>query len=166
MDEAKQWLERLLEIRPEHKHANVQCGMILSAKARKLLPNYGRYPASAEPDLSTLRDKAGPLLDEASRHLMRAITLYDEQTAAPFFMEEVTSMRAYLADPERAAQAMRDKLQEMFRQHQTQAAVPSVEEESDSASSSATITFPLSPEAIAEDRDRPFPPNPWRIPVN
>src|SRR5689334_1956911 len=48
MDEAKRWLERLVEIRPEHKYANVYCGMILSAKARKLLPNYGRYPISPE----------------------------------------------------------------------------------------------------------------------
>src|SRR5436305_4943130 len=45
MDEARQWLERVLEIRPDHKHANVQCGMILRAQANKLMPNYGRYPA-------------------------------------------------------------------------------------------------------------------------
>jgi hypothetical protein len=81
-------------------------------------------------------------------------------------MKDVASMRAYLADPERAAQAMRHELQETLRQHLQGAAAESQEEREDSSSSSATITFQLSPEAIAEDRERPFPPNPWRIPVN
>ncbi len=83
MDEAKRWLERLLEVRPDHKHANVHCGMILIGKTRKLLPNYGHYPVRPEPNLPILRAKAEPLLDEASRHLARAIALYGEQTAAP-----------------------------------------------------------------------------------
>ena len=158
MDEAKRWLERLVEIRPEHKYANVYCGMILSAKARKLLPNYGRYPVSPEPDLASLRMKAGPLLDEASRHLERALALHRDQTAAPYLMEEVASMRAYLADPDKAAKMSRDKFQEMFRHYSAG--------ESGDSSSSATMTFELSPEAIAEDRERPFPPNPWRITVS
>jgi len=78
----------------------------------------------------------------------------------------VTSMRAYLADPEGAAKAMRDKRQEMLRRHLRGDAEDSQDGESGSSSSSATITFTLSPEAIAEDRERPFPPDPWRIPVN
>jgi tetratricopeptide (TPR) repeat protein len=167
MSEAKRWLERLVEVRPDHQYANVYCGMILSARARKLLPNYGQYPTGPEPDLASLRRKAGPLLDEAGRHLARALALHGEQTAAPYLMEEVTSMRAYLADPDKAAENLRDKFEEMFRQQSLGAAMQSqVAGESELSSSSATITFELSPEAIAENRERPFPPNPWRIPVN
>ncbi len=70
-------------------------------------------------------------------------------------------MRAYLADPEEAAETWRQKFREMIRQHSPENETG----DSESSSSSATITFQLSPEAIAEDRERPFPPNPWRIPV-
>jgi hypothetical protein len=73
-------------------------------------------------------------------------------------MEELASMRAYLADPDKAAKRLRDKFQEMFRQHSAG--------ESAGPTSSATMTFELSPVAIAEDRERPFPPNPWRITVS
>ncbi len=165
-DEAKHWLERLLEVRPDHKDADVQCGLILRAKAGKLVPNYGRYPAPPEPDLASLRSQVEPLLDEASRHLERASALYGDRTAAPFLMREVSGMRAYLADPIRAAEALRREHEEMFRRHmlgsvgQNQPA-----EDLGSPGSSATITFQLSPEALAEDRARPFPPNPWRLPV-
>ncbi len=165
MDEAKQWLERLAELYPEHKYANFYCGMILTFKARKLLPNYGRYPALPEPDLASLRMKARPLLEEATRHLERALALHGEKTAAPHFLDEVTSMQTYLADPDTAARELQEKATELFRKHwqaretQTQAAEDNVK-----SGPSATITFHLSPEALAEDRARPFPPNPWRIP--
>jgi tetratricopeptide (TPR) repeat protein len=167
MDEAKQWLERLLELQPEHKYANFHCGMILSGKARKLLPNYGRYPVPPEPDLASLRLKVSPLLEEASRHLSRALTLHGESTGASFFVDDVRSMQAYLADPNKAARDLREKLTEMFSKHMQAAAtggqgggiaVP--------ARSSETITFTLSPEALAEDREPAFPPNPWRLPVS
>lgn len=166
VDEAKRWLERLLEVRPHDKWADVCCGMILSMKAGKLLPNYGRYPAAPEPNLGSLRKKAGPLLAEAERHLARAIALYGEETAAPHFMKEVTSKREYLADPNQAAETRRKHHEEMFREHvrnrakQNQTAGASKE-----SSSSSGITFQLSPEAVAEDRARPFPPNPWRLPA-
>jgi len=166
MDEAKQWLERLVELHPEHKYANFYCGMILSAKARKLLPNYGRFPPWPEPDLASLRMKVSPLLEEASRHLARALALHGAHTAASHFVDKVTSMQAYLADPDKAARDLRDKLTESFRKHwqaratEGQTAGPAVP-----SGPSATITFRLSPEALAEDRARPFPPNPWRIPA-
>ena len=162
MEEAKRWLERLLEVRPEHKYANVYCGMILVAKAQKLLPNYGRYPVPPEPDLATLRMQAGPLLDEANRHLTRALALHGEQTAASFFIEDVSSMRAYLADPEKAGEMLREKFEKAFREH----SIATANGESQPSGSSETITSELSPEAIAEDRERSFPPNPWRIPVS
>jgi hypothetical protein len=164
LDESKQWLECLAQLDPEHKYANFYCGMILSEKARKLLPNYGRLPSVPEPDLASLRAKAGSLLEEASRHLSRALILHGEQTAASHFMDEVRSMQAYLADPDKSARDLHDKLTESFREHwQATAAEPAGH--AVQSGSSATITFRLSAEALAEDRERPFPPNPWRIPV-
>ena len=156
MDEAKHWLERLLELNPGHKYANSQCGMILIAKAHKLIPNYGRFPSVPEPDLPSLRPKVGPLLEEARRHFARALSIAGEQTAASHFLDEVTSMETYLADPEKSARDLREKFAALRKRAQAGG---------DADSSSETITFHLSPEAIAEDRARPFPPNPWRIPT-
>jgi hypothetical protein len=76
-------------------------------------------------------------------------------------------MQAYLADPDKAAKTLHDKRQEMFRQHSLGTARQRLAAgESAGSSSSATMTFQLSPEAIAEDRERSFPPNPSRIPVS
>jgi hypothetical protein len=86
--ETKHWLERRAELDPGNKYANFYCGMILTDKARKLLPNFGRLPASPEPDLPSLRTKVGPLLEEASRHFDHALTLDRawgaEEKARPF----------------------------------------------------------------------------------
>ncbi len=163
MDEAKQWLEYLLELDPRHKYANFYCGLILTDKARKLLPNYGRFPPLPEPDLASLRMKVGPLLEEASRHLTRALALHGEQTGASHFIDEVTSMQAYLADPDKAARDLQEKFTKLFREH-SQAAETQAAGEATPSSTSETITFTLTPEALAEDRERPFPPNPWRLP--
>ena len=164
MDEAKQWLERLAELYPEHKYANFYCGMILSAKARKLLPSYGRFPPLPEPDLASLRTKVSPLLEQASRHLARTLTLDREHAAALHFIDEVTSMQAYLIDPDQAACDLRDKATELFRnQWQAGAAERRTAGPAVPPGPSTTITFRLSPEALAEDRARPFPPNPWRV---
>ncbi len=163
VDETKQWLERLAELDPENEYANSYCGMILIMKAHRLLPNYGQLPPVPEPDLASLRAKVGPLLEEARRHLARALALHGEQTGASHFLDEVTSMQAYLADPDMAARKLREELEEQFREHWqargtgAEGTVPLGHAE--------TITFQLSPEAIAEDMARPFPPNPWRIPV-
>ena len=165
MDEAKKWLERLAELDPENKYANCYCGMILSGKARKLLPNYGRLPPVPEPDLASVRAKAGPLLEEAHLHLARALALHGEQTGAARFLEDVTSMQTYLADPNKSARDLREKLTDLFHK-QVQAGTVQTETGTRAApSSSSTITFHLSAEALAEDRERPFPPNPWRIPA-
>lgn len=166
MYEAKQWLERLLELQPNHKHANFYCGMILSGKARKLLPNYGRFPPGSLPDPPSLRMRARPLLQEARWHLERALALHGGQTAATHLLDDVASMEIYLVDPEKGTRDFRDKLDKLFRKH-----LPETANESSGPGPSApvresdTITFTLSPEAIAEDRERPFPPNPWRIPT-
>jgi tetratricopeptide (TPR) repeat protein len=126
MNEAKQWLEYLLELDPGHKYANFHCGLMLTAKAGKLLPNYERFPPLPEPDLASLRMKVGPLLEEASRHLARAIALHGEQTGASHFIDEVTSMQAYLADPDKSARDLHDKFTKLFHEHsqrsETQAA--------------------------------------------
>src|SRR3954464_15234316 len=91
----------------------------------------------------------------------RALALYGEQTAASHFMEDVAAMRVYLTDPEKAAMMLRAKFEDRIRQHPpaTETKVQGTEE-AESSSSSETITFELSPDAIAEDRARPFPPNP------
>ncbi|MBV8820207.1 MAG: hypothetical protein JO022_17735 [Acidobacteriaceae bacterium] len=159
VNEAKQWLERLLELEPQHKYANFQCGLVLMAKARKLLPNYGRFPPGPELDLPSDRMKARPLLEEANQHLERALALHGEQTAASFLLDDVTSMQAYIEDPDLAARDLRHKLGESFNRH------VQGKKTDTQAADSATITFSLSPDALAEDRKRPFPPNPWRIPV-
>jgi tetratricopeptide (TPR) repeat protein len=155
LEEAKHWLERLAELDPEHKYANFYCGMILTTRARKLLPNYGRLPPLPEPDLTSLRAKVGPLLEEAKRHLSRALSLDREHRGAWSLMDDVASMQAYLADPDQAARDLREKLEREFRAARRQAA--------GTLGPSATITFRPSPEALAEARARPFPPNPWWI---
>jgi hypothetical protein len=45
-------------------------------------------------------------------------------------MEEVTSMRAYLADPDKAAETLREELEETFRQHSLGAACKARRQES------------------------------------
>jgi len=158
-NEAKQWLERLLELEPEHKYADFQCGLVLMSKARKLLPNYGRFPQGPDPDLPSDAMQARPFLEEAKQHLERALALHGQQTAASFLLDEVVSMQAYIEDPDQAARDLRHRLEESFNKHLQD------RETETQAADSATITFSLSPEALAEDRKRPFPPNPWRIPV-
>jgi hypothetical protein len=133
--------------------------MILTTMAQRLLPNYGRLPSTPEPDLASRRIRVEPLLDEASRHLVRAATLVDDQSAIGHFSEEIASMKAYLADPDQAARDLRDKHTQLLRKH-LQAS-----EAGASAPSSGMITFRLTPEALAEDAERRFPPNPWRIPI-
>jgi hypothetical protein len=132
--------------------------MILATKARKLLPNYDRLPPVPEPDLLSLRAKAGPLLEEAKRYLLRALSSERGHTGAGHFLDDVAPMQAYLADPDQAARDLREKLEQEFRAAQGQATGPH-----EPLSSSATITFHLSPEALAEARAHPFPPNPWWI---
>jgi tetratricopeptide (TPR) repeat protein len=82
LEEAKHWFERLAEIYPEHKYADFYCCMIAVVQAQKLLPNYGRFPRppETEEDRKFLRMKAGPLLDQAKRHLSRTLTLEPEHT--------------------------------------------------------------------------------------
>jgi tetratricopeptide (TPR) repeat protein len=163
VDEAKQWLERLAELDPENKYANSHCGMILMMKAHRLLPHYGQLPPVPETDLLSLRAEVGPWLEEARRHLARALALHGEQTAASHFLDEVTSMQAYLADPDMTARRLREELEVRFREHwQTR---ETRDENAVPPGHAETISFQLSPEAIAEDMARPFPPNPWRIPM-
>ena len=162
-DDAKRWLERLAELAPAHTYANFQCGLLLTSKAHKLLPNYGRFPSVPEPDLASLRAKAGPVLEEARQHLARALALHGDRTAASLFLDRITSMETYLADPEKSARELHEKFMPLFHEHmEAQKQANGDAEPSDSA----TISFHLTPEALAEDRERPFPPNPWRIPLN
>ena len=160
LDEAKAWLERLLELEPEHKYANFHCGLILNAKAHKVLPNYCRFPWRPEPDLASLRTKVGPLLEEAVRHLERALVLNPEEIGALFFLEQVRSMQAYLADPDQAARDLHKKHMEEFRKHRQASAN---ETQDAGGGESEAITFELRPEAVEEHRKRPFPPNPWLL---
>jgi tetratricopeptide (TPR) repeat protein len=48
-DEAICWLERLAELDPTDYDPNLSCATLLTMEARKLLPNYGRFPAFPEP---------------------------------------------------------------------------------------------------------------------
>lgn len=162
LDDAKQWFERLAELNPKHTHANFYVGMILSMKARKLLPNFGRLPSVPEPDLPSRRVIVEPLLEEASRHLTRAQAVSGDQTAAAFSLDEVASMRVYLDDPEKAAQDLRDKFNKAFREHSEKNAS---QQDGESAAARDSITFDLRPEALAEIEARKFPPNPWLISV-
>jgi len=158
-DEAICWLERLAELDPTDYNPNLSCATLLTMGARKLLPNYGRFPALPEPDLPSLRTKVGPLLDEASRHLTRAAEKLrsDQQRAGlQYFVDEIASMRIYLTDPEQAAREAYDKAMELYRKHS---------QPGGTAQTEAGITFTLTAEGIAEDIARPFPPNPWRIPL-
>jgi tetratricopeptide (TPR) repeat protein len=159
LDEAKHWLERLAELDPQNDYANFYCGVILTTKAQKLLPNYGPVPSTPEPDLASRRISVEPLLDEASRHLERAATLVKDQSGIRHFSEQIASMKLYLSDPDQAARDLREKHTQLFRKH-VQAS-----ETGASARSSAKVTFRLTPEALAEDREKRFPPNPWRIPL-
>jgi tetratricopeptide (TPR) repeat protein len=168
VDEAKQWLKRLADVDPTNKYADLHCGILLSIKARKLLPDYGGSASLPDHERASLRTKVGPLLEEARHHLTRALarlTLDQEHAAVSHFMDDITSMQTYLIDPEQAAREMRDKAMEIFRKH-SQSRVDETEAggQPSPSGTSGTITFTLSPEAIAEDMARPFPPNPWRIP--
>jgi tetratricopeptide (TPR) repeat protein len=168
VDEAKEWLKRLADVDPTNKYADLHCGILLSIKARKLLPDYGGLASLPDHERASLRTKVGPLLEEARHHLTRALgrlTLDQEHAAVSHFMDDITSMQTYLIDPEQAAREMRDKAMELFRKH-SQSRVDEREAggQPSPSGTSGTITFTLSPEAIAEDMARPFPPNPWRIP--
>ncbi len=169
VDEAKHWLKRLVDVDPTNKHADLHCAILLSMKARKLLPNYGGSASLPGDDLVSLRTKVGPLLEEASHHLKRAlarVTSDQEHAGLSHFMDDITSMQTYLIDPEQAAREMRDKAMELFRKH-SQSRVDETEAggQPSPSGTSGGITFTLSPEAIAEDLARPFPPSPSRIPV-
>ncbi len=165
MEQAKQWFERLAQVNPHHKYANYQCGFIACTQAQKLLPNYGWFPISAETeeDRRSLRTKVGPFLEEATRHLSRALTLDPEHIGAFHFMADIRLMEAYLAETEELARQMREESIEwknrsrlgQARFRETQAPEEAV------SAHSATIIFRPSPEALAEARARPFPPNPW-----
>ena len=143
--------------------------LLLSMKARKLLPNYGGSTSLPDHDRASLRTKVGPLLEEASHHLTRVLarlTLDQEHAGVSHFMDDITSMQTYLIDSEQAAREMRDKAMQLFRKH-LQSRVDETEAggQPSPSGTSGTITFTLSPEAIAEDLARPFPPSPSRIPV-
>ncbi len=166
VEEQKQWLERLAEVYPEHKYANFYCGMYACTQAQRLLPNHGRFPRPPETgeDRRSLSTKVGPLLEQDLRHLSRALKLDPEHRGALHFMADIKSIQAYLADSEEVARQMRDESAEweskerQLRETAKQSAgEPAVSRES------ATITFRPSPEALAEARARPFPPNPWWI---
>jgi tetratricopeptide (TPR) repeat protein len=164
MEEAKQWFERLADIYPDHKYANFYCGLIASMGARKLLPNYGRFPRPPETqeDRRSLRAKAGPLLEYGRRHLSRTLTLDPAHTGAFHFMAEIRSMEAYLADTAEESRHMRIESGE-WKSKQRLVSEAATQGGPVAAGPSATITFRASPEALAEARARPFPPNPWWI---
>jgi len=110
--------------------------------------------------------KVAPLLEEATRHLERALALHGERTAAAHFLDKVVSIQAYLVDPDKSTRDLRDQLTESFQKHlQATATEGQSTEPGGRRGRPASITFRLSPEAIAEDKARPFPPNPWRLPV-
>jgi tetratricopeptide (TPR) repeat protein len=165
MDDAKQWFEHLAELNPQHTHANFYAGMILTTKARKLLPNFGRFPSVPEPDLPSRRRLVEPLLEEASRHFARAQAVSGDQTASSIFVDDVASMRVYLDDPEKSARDLRDKFDNLFGEHSEIKASEGQGGESTPPTDCASITFDLRPEARAEIEANKFPPNPWLIPV-
>jgi tetratricopeptide (TPR) repeat protein len=168
MDDAKWWLKRLAEVDPGNKYTDLYCGILLSGKARKLLPNYGCLPSSPEPNPTSLQTKVGPLLEEAMLHLTRALARQSsdqEHAAVLHLVDEITSMQTYLVFPEQAMREMHDRAIELFRKHsQPRAAERQAVGGALPPGPSDTITFTLTPEALAEDRARPFPPNPWRLP--
>ena len=145
LDEAKRWLERLAEVDPTNYYPDFYCGIWLSTKARKLLPNYGQLTAVPDSNLPSLRTKAGPLLEEARRHLTRALgrlTSDQGQAGILHFVDEITSMQTYLSDPEQSAREMHDKAMELFRKHLQPGDAQAGEEPTSSAQSSG-ITFLL-----------------------
>ena len=166
LDNAKQWFERLAELNPEHTHANFYVGMILTTKARKLLPNFGQFPSTPEPDLSSRRRLVEPLLEEASRHFARAQAVSGDQTGAAFFGDDVASMRVYLDDPENSARDLRDKFDNAFREHSKKMKAS----ERQGGESAPDVNLPrLHSTSVLKpgpkSRPRKFPPNPWLIPV-
>ena len=126
------------------------------------MPNCGRYPAVPEPDLASLRKKVSPVLEEAVRHLERASAFDRNQTGVAHFLQDVSMMQLYLEDPDLATSKLREEQEALFNNYRKQRESGTAREPG--RGSSETITFQLSPEAIAEDMARPFPPNPWRIP--
>jgi hypothetical protein len=97
---------------------------------------------------------------EWNLYLMKlAATLVEDQFGIKHFLERIGSIKVYLVDPDQAARDLREKHTQTFRKHMQ------ASEAGASARSSATITFQLTPKALAEDRERRLPPNPWRIPV-
>jgi len=166
LEEARQWFARLTEVDPNHRYAAFYGGMIASIQARKLLPHDGRFPPPPETDEDheALRRKVRPLLEEATRHLLRALMLDPKHGGALHFMADVKSMEASLAETEDAARQKQEESAEWERKAEQ------VNEEARQAAgqpvrsgSSGTITFRPSPEALAEAQARPFPPNPWWI---
>ena len=104
------------------------------------------------------------MFTRAKRAPIALCALCGEQTAASHLIGGVTSMQAYLADPDNATRDLRDKTEETFRKHwQVTAAQKQTAQPDAPLDALATITFRLSAEALAEDREPPFPPNPWRI---
>ncbi len=169
VEEAKHWLKRLVDLDPTNKYADLHWGILLSMKARKLLPNYGWSTSLPDHDRASLRTKVGPLLEEASHHLTRGLArlaLDQEHSGVSHFMDDITSMQTSLIDPERAQREMSDKAMEIFRKH-SQWRVDETEAGGHPSPSgtAGTIMFTPSREAIAEDLARPFPPSPSRIPV-
>jgi tetratricopeptide (TPR) repeat protein len=157
--EATFWLDRLIEIDPKNKYAASHGVTLLLMKARRLLPHFGQFPFVPEPDLASRRAEIAPLLAKARQYLERALTLRREQGVEAHYLSQLTSLELYLTDPEMGSRKYREHMDAQFRKH-----LPP-EEAGEEGSASASITFTLSPEAIAEDLERPFPPNPWRIPV-
>jgi tetratricopeptide (TPR) repeat protein len=152
VDEAKEWLKRLADVDPTNKYADLHCGILLSIKARKLLPDYGGLASLPDHERASLRTKVGPLLEEARHHLTRALgrlTLDQEHAAVSHFMDDITSMQTYLIDPEQAAREMRDKAMELFRKH-SQSRVDEREAggQPSPSGTSGTITFTLLPRLL------------------
>jgi tetratricopeptide (TPR) repeat protein len=164
--EAKHWFVQLAAVDPGHQYADYQCGLLASMQARKLLPHDRQFPPPPETEehRRALRRTVGPLLEEATRHLRRALTLNPKHAGVLHQLAKVKSMEAFLAETEEDARQKQEESAEWEQKAQR------VSEEARQAAgepvwsgSSATITFCPSPEALAEARARPFPPNPWWI---
>jgi tetratricopeptide (TPR) repeat protein len=111
LDDAERWIQRSLDINPEHKFANYCCGAINAEKVLSILQGTG-YPLHRVLDEGArqlLHAKITPLLSESARNFGRALEIDSKNVSAMTYVSQMKIAEGFVAEtPEEWLQARRE----------------------------------------------------------
>jgi tetratricopeptide (TPR) repeat protein len=160
-DDARQSYERILHTNPQHKYAHYMCGVIDSEKAMQIIRSTPGYPRPlTDESRRSVQAKAGSLLAEGSRNLLRSLEIEPNNSDTMTYLGFVKAEQAYLADTTDDSARLRAEAAEWYgKVYQIMEAQAKATGQPEPPGDRASITFERVPQGSQAGK-RPIPPFP------